>query len=165
MTGMGSHQKTKGFKDEWLTPPQIVRDLGPFDLDPCSPINRPWPTAAKHYTIKDNGLMLPWYGRVWLNPPYGDQTQIWLNRLAAHGKGTALVFARTETEMFFREVWARATAIMFLKGRIRFHLVDGSKGEYTGGAPSCLIAYGPEDTKRLGECGIPGKFIMLGDRI
>lgn len=23
--------------DEWLTPPEIVEALGPFDLDPCSP--------------------------------------------------------------------------------------------------------------------------------
>lgn len=33
-------------KDEWLTPPEIVQSLGSFDLDPCSPIARPWPFAA-----------------------------------------------------------------------------------------------------------------------
>ena len=42
-------EKTVG-KDEWLTPPEITTDLGPFDLDPCSPIKRPWPTAENHYT-------------------------------------------------------------------------------------------------------------------
>ena len=31
-------------KDEWLTPPEIIKSLGEFDLDPCSPINRPWAT-------------------------------------------------------------------------------------------------------------------------
>ena len=36
--------------DEWLTPPDIIKALGEFDLDPSSPINRPWETAKKHYT-------------------------------------------------------------------------------------------------------------------
>lgn len=35
---------------EWLTPRNIVDALGPFDLDPCAPIVRPWPTAVQHYT-------------------------------------------------------------------------------------------------------------------
>lgn len=47
-----------------------IRALGPFDLDPCSPVGRPWDTAAQHHTIHDNGLLKPWSGRVWLNPPY-----------------------------------------------------------------------------------------------
>lgn len=39
---IGSHHSHKMGKDEWLTPPQIIKALGGFDLDPCSPINRPW---------------------------------------------------------------------------------------------------------------------------
>ena len=31
--GIGGHQRTRGRTDEWLTPPAIVRALGPFDLD------------------------------------------------------------------------------------------------------------------------------------
>lgn len=67
--GIGSHQSANMGKDEWLTPPEIIRSLGEFDLDPCSPINRPWDTALNHYTIIDNGLKQQWYGRVWCNPP------------------------------------------------------------------------------------------------
>jgi len=44
--GIGSHQSAAMMKDEWLTPPDIIKALGPFDLDPCAPIVRPWPTAA-----------------------------------------------------------------------------------------------------------------------
>ena len=33
-------------KDEWLTPPNILRALGAFDLDPCAPEKRPWEMAA-----------------------------------------------------------------------------------------------------------------------
>lgn len=55
------HKGSAG-KDEWLTPPYITEQLGPFDLDPCSPIDRPWPTAKKHYTILDDGLNKTWGG-------------------------------------------------------------------------------------------------------
>ena len=62
--GLSSHQKNGGH-DEWLTPPEILRALGAFDLDPCAPVVRPWETAAHHYTAQDDGLALPWFGRVW----------------------------------------------------------------------------------------------------
>ena len=58
-------------KDEWLTPPYVIESLGEFDLDPSSPINRPFETAKNYYTILDNGLAQEWEGRVWCNPPYG----------------------------------------------------------------------------------------------
>ena len=67
---IGSHQSAKMGKDEWLTPPELIRALGEFDLDPCAPINRPWPTAGGHFTREDDGLTKEWFGRVWLNPPY-----------------------------------------------------------------------------------------------
>lgn len=159
--GMGSHQSSAMGKDEWLTPPEIIKSLGNFDLDPCSPIISPWPTAKQHYTMKDNGLMLPWSGRVWLNPPYGKHTGVWLNRLALHGKGTALIFARTDTKMFFSEVWDRATTILFLKGRLFFHHVDGTRAKFDSGAPSVLVAYGDYDAKKLHESNLKGKLIDL----
>lgn len=43
--------------DEWLTPPFIIKALGPFDLDPCSPVNRPWDTAMRHYTKEQGGAV------------------------------------------------------------------------------------------------------------
>ena len=161
--GMGGHQSSDMGKDEWLTPPGIIRALGVFDLDPCSPIVRPWPTAAIHYTIEDNGLRKPWADRVWLNPPYGPPSVIspWMRRMAEHGNGTALISARTETELFFETVWNRATALLFLKGRLYFHHVDGTKASANAGAPSVLIAYGKSDAEILKQCGIAGHFVHL----
>jgi hypothetical protein len=91
-----SHERNMQY-EEWLTPKWIVDALGPFDLDPCAPTVRPWPTAEKHYTVLDDGLSLAWSGRVWLNPPYGKRTSRWLWRLTQHGDGIALVFARSGT--------------------------------------------------------------------
>ena len=51
-------------EDEWLTPLRVIEGLGEFDLDPCSPINRPWDTAEKHYNIQDDGMKQTWEGRV-----------------------------------------------------------------------------------------------------
>lgn len=155
--GIGSHQSARMLKDEWLTPPEILKALGPFDLDPCAPKQRPWDMAKTHYT--NQGLMRDWFGRVWLNPPYGKKTGSWLQRLAQHGNGIALIFARTETEMFFSEVWHKATALLFLEGRLYFYHVDGIKAVANSGAPSVLIAYGLENAQILKKSGIKGAYV------
>lgn len=154
MNGMGSHQSASMGKDEWLTPPQLLRELGHFDLDPCAPIDRPWPTAGQHYTQQDDGLSLPWFGRVWCNPPYGSETGKWLERLADHGDGIALIFARVETRCWFSHVWPKASAVRFIQGRLYFHHVDGSRAAANSGAPSALIAYGSGNIEPLNR--IPG---------
>lgn len=148
-------------KDEWLTPPQIIAALGQFDLDPCAPVSRPWDTAVLHYTKHDDGLKQPWLGRVWCNPPYGQETARWMARLVDHGCGTALVFARTETRMFFDWVWPHAHSVLFLEGRLYFHHVDGRRAAANAGAPSVLIAYGWSDAQKLRTSGLPGKYIEL----
>lgn len=154
--GMGSHESSRMLNDEWLTPPEIVRALGPFDLDPCSPINRPWDTAAQHYSVLDDGLKQTWHGRVWMNPPYGRETGKWLERLANHGDGIALIFARTETAMFGQHGWDRADGMLFLAGRLHFHYVDGTRAAASGGAPSVLLAYGERNVQALRDSGLPG---------
>lgn len=159
--GIGGHQSAKMRTDEWLTPPEIIKALGTFDTDPCSPINRPWPTATTHYTVIDDGLRQEWLGRVWLNPPYSKEAEKWLKKLADHGNGIALIFARTETAAFFREVWNRAHAVLFIEGRIYFHDVTGRRADANAGAPSVLIAYDQINSETLQQSGIKGKFIKL----
>ena len=55
MTHGFNHVQSDDSKDEWLTPPHIIRALGEFDLDPCAPhiSRRPWNTAKRHYTGDD----------------------------------------------------------------------------------------------------------------
>lgn len=154
---MGSHQSTRMISDTWLTPPGIINALGPFDLDPCAaPEPRPWPTAARHLVRADDGLTAPWSGRVWLNPPYSREATRWLARLADHGHGTALVFARTETSWFVEHVWKQATLLLFLAGRLHFHRADGTRAPANAGAPSVLAAYGDYDAERLASSGLTG---------
>lgn len=160
-SGFVHESSYRGEKDEWLTPPEIIKSLGEFDLDPCSPINRPWDTAKKHYNINDDGLLCDWYqDRVWCNPPYGPQTCEWLNKMRRHNNGVALTFARTETKMFFNCVWDCAKAVLFLRGRLRFYNVSGAQGG-PAAAPSVLIAYGENNIEPLKNSGLNGKFILL----
>ena len=156
-----SFERSHQGKDEWITPPYLIRTLGVFDLDPCAAINQPFRTAQKQYTILDDGLCKPWIGRVWLNPPYGKKTKKWMWKLANHGNGIALIFARTETQTFFEHIWPKADAIMFLKGRLRFYHSNGFRAENSAGAPSCLIAYGQNNADALSVCSLEGKFIKL----
>jgi hypothetical protein len=163
--GMGSHHSTKMGKDEWLTPPELLERLGPFDLDPCSPVTRPWDTARIHYTVNDDGLSKQWHGRVWCNPPYGKYAGKWLKRCADHGNAIALIFARTETAMFFETVWGKADALLFLRGRLFFHHVTGERAKYDSGAPSVLVAYGINNSWVLRDAGISGFYISLKNRV
>jgi hypothetical protein len=149
---------------EWLTPPEILDALGPFDLDPCAPRVRPWPMASRHYSIEDNGLAKEWVGRVWCNPPYGREVGQWLARCKAHGDAIALIFARTETDGFFKHVWGGADAILFLRGRLNFYDVNGRRSPYNSGAPSCLVAYGEGNREALSvavQAALPGRLVDL----
>ncbi len=153
---LGSHQKTVGDSQTWLTPRWIIDALGPFDLDPCAAVPRPWDCAERNFDASLDGLSRAWDGRVWLNPPF-DRYQVgkWIRRLAGHGKGTALLHARTEAE-WFEPVWESARAILFLADRLYFHYPDGRRAEANSGAPACLIAFGDRDAERLRGSQIAG---------
>lgn len=147
--------------DVWLTPPSIIESLGDFDLDPCCPNNLAWKTASRFYSLEngEDGLSLPWEGRVWLNPPYSNWVPF-MKKLKEHGNGIALIFARTETKGFFDHVWDGADSILFLKGRVKFIKHDMSKGG-SSTAPSVLIAYGRNNTDKIIESGMQGKLVLL----
>jgi hypothetical protein len=152
--GLSAHQSARMKNDEWLTPPKILSALGPFELDPCSPIHRPWDTAVNHYTVEDDGLAQPWRGRVWLNPPFGREAVKWMRKMVQHGNGIALLPARTETAMFYETVWPHASAICFMQGRPHFHYVNGDRAKANSGAPICLIAYGADNADALTKSGL-----------
>lgn len=166
----------EGKTQTWLTPPEIIKALGEFDLDPCCPPKMPWRTAKSmwHYDpnlrihsesldmyVRD-GLEPDWFGRVWLNPPYSAKASTdWLKKLADHGRGVALVASRTETDWFFSQIWQRAHAVLFLRGRLYYHRGDGKKAKGNAGHGSVLVAYGLRDSKVLLNCEIEGQFIGL----
>lgn len=147
------------YKDEWYTPPAIVRALGEFDLDPCAPVQRLYDTARVHYTIVDDGLSKKWDGRVWCNPPYSNLEE-WIKRCVAHGNAIVLSFARVDTGWFFKHGWNRADSVFFFAGRIKFLNPDG-KSLGNAGAPSVLLSYGQSNVESIEESGLQGKHVLL----
>lgn len=156
-----SHTKNRKTTDDWITPQWLIWKLGSFDLDPCESRTQPWKCATKGWSILDDGLHRPWKGSVWLNPPYGRMTAYWLRKMAEHNNGIALVFARTETKMFFESVWDRASCILFLEGRLTFCRPDGSEADHNSGGPSVLIGYGGQAVQVLRANRNLGAFVVL----
>lgn len=165
---IGGRQSARSGSTTWLTPRWILdaltRQVG-FDLDPCAaPDPTLWPTAVRHITEPRDGLTELWAGRVWLNPPYGAHVSPpWINRMAEHGIGTALLFNRTDTRWFQRGVLhhPNTTARFLLAGRVKFHRPGTFDAPDNGGAPSVLVAYGDRDAQILATCGLPGAFVPM----
>jgi DNA N-6-adenine-methyltransferase (Dam) len=140
------HKPNEGATSEWWTPAQVFDAIGLwFDLDPCAP---PWPEAdwlpvENRFSLPEDGLSKPWTGLVWLNPPYGKETGVWVRRLAEHGHGIALVFARTDVA-WWHDVLPRATAVCFVRGRVTFIAGAGQSAPGNSGGPSALIAFGED---------------------
>lgn len=145
-----------GNTNEWFTPKWILKECGEFDLDPCGDVR--WPTANACYT--KHGLEQDWFGRVWLKPPNGREIGRWLNRLADHGNGLALTFARTDTK-WFQSFAPKCAWILFISGRIKFVESENlTESKRNPGAPSILMAVGPQP-----KVNIPGILVKLtGDR-
>lgn len=162
---LGSHQRSIGKSQVHITPKVIIDALGPFDLDPCAATVRPWDCAVRNFTEATDGLIFPWSGFVWLNPPFHRyEVATWIEKMAAHNDGIALLHARTETA-WFRPVWQHARALLFLSQRLTFCKPDGSpcttaKGEpANSGAPVVLCAFGQLAKLRLQGCKLPGALV------
>ncbi|GAA0913235.1 DNA N-6-adenine-methyltransferase [Rothia nasimurium] len=142
-------------EETWLTPRWLVDALDlphNADVDPCAPPVRLWKTARRHFNKAQDGFNRTWRTSdfYWVNPPYGRECAAWMEKLANHGNGLLLIFARTDTVAFHDLVFGHAntSAVFFFKGRLKFANKDGEQVG-TAGAPSALIAYGEKAMRIL----------------
>lgn len=155
---MTVHEKPVGESVEWYTPPSLFDALGlRFDLDPASPNPPvPWVPADRFYA--EDGHLLQWDGRVWLNPPYGPAAVPFIDRMIEHGNGLLLLPARTETRAFQRAAMA-ADYVVFLRDRLHFVRPDGHQARSS--FASSLLAFGPVCGGALYHAdlgwGVPGR--------
>ena len=147
-----THAGNSSTSETWETPKEVLEPLyrvfGVFDLDPCSPTSngRTAPVRAKvHYTETDDGLSLPWFGTVYMNPPYNRSLSRWTAKAKAEvEQGNAevvigLIPARPDTLYWHRDVVGSAR-VLFLKGRLKF-----GNAELAAPFPSCLVVWGGSD--------------------
>ena len=137
--------------ETWTTPQHLLEQLysvfGAFDLDPCSPSSgRTAPVRANvHYTEADDGLALPWFGTIFVNPPYGRRLSRWTAKAKAEvAQGNAQVVvallpARPDTRYWHRDI-AGSARVFFLKGRLKF-----GEAKQVAPFPSCLVVWGASD--------------------
>lgn len=148
---------------EWYTPPEIIGKLGVFDLDPCAaPVYlRPFPTAKFMNTRADgDGLRMNWHGRVWLNPPYGRGMDLWLQKLAEHGNGIALINHAPDSKLWHETIYPSATGIFVYKGRIKF-LQLGSNNKKSPNIGNAFVCYGKNNVISMIQSGIPGAMLSV----
>ncbi len=145
--------------DAWSTPQAVLDPLygvlgGGFDLDPCSPGRcRCRVDARRHFDKDDDGLAHPWFGRVYMNPPYGRVLAGWVAKTATEVReGRAdlvvgLVPARTDT--LWWHTWVASCAdVWLLRRRLSF-----GDGLAPAPFPSALALWGGTDGIRrlIGE--------------
>jgi phage N-6-adenine-methyltransferase len=106
--------------DDYYTPPELFDKLGiEFDLDVASPPHKTCVPCKRYYTQADNGLLQPWYGIVWMNPPFSEPRP-WVEKFMQHNNGLGIV--PTSNGKWLTELWnsdiciTLPTPIKFIKG-------------------------------------------------
>lgn len=128
--------------DEWYTPKHIFDALGlEFDLDPCSPIEGSLVPAKQRYSLPFDGLTAPWFGLVWVNPPYS-KPMPWTQKWLAHGNGLLLVPGAKS--YWRRELWNHPDTALINIHPPKFHRPNGT---------SAQIMF-PNDIWAIGEVAI-----------
>lgn len=124
------HWEASGKSSDWYTPAYIFDALGcAFDLDVAAPKEGPKHVPAKQW-LHANSLDWGWFGFVWLNPPFGGRNALepWLDKFFAHGAGIALTPDRTSAP-WWQAAAAKADAILFIAGKVKFERPNGSLGK------------------------------------
>lgn len=123
--------------DENYTPPDIVTRVtfalgGVIDLDPAScGIAQAVVKARDYFTIADDALARPWFGRVFLNPPYSQPAcRFFVRRLIAdykarHVRKAVLLMNASTSTQAFHEAAAASSRVCFPSRRIGFWRPNG----------------------------------------
>lgn len=131
-------------KDQtWETPIDLfnkIDEVFKFDVDVCAV-----PETAKcqkYFTPEINGLDQKWSGSCWMNPPYGREQIKWITKACEDSKANnatvvCLIPARPDTKVWQDIIFKNASAICFIKGRLKF---GGSKD--SAPFPSALVVFG-----------------------
>ena len=130
---MTAHTKHNSGNQEWYTPEWIIEaarlTMGRIDLDPASnPIANEWIRATQYFTQEQDGLLQPWSGCVWLNPPYANRLMNRFIEKLEQSRSTidaACVLTNNATETRWGQQLLRMShAVCFLAKRVKFLTPD-----------------------------------------
>ena len=158
--------------NEWYTPGEYLEAarvvMGRIDLDPasCAQANERV-QAACYYALPENGLLLPWYGRVWCNPPYTQvrpghsSIKAWVEKaVSSYWSGQiveaiCLVPADTSTQWFS---WLWEFVVCFPSRRIRFDIPGRARREQPSFG-TCFVYLGPQERRFIEVFGRFGRMV------
>lgn len=155
---------------EWYTPAQYVelarKVLGEIDLDPATSVKAQKIIQAKNYfTKKDNGLLHPWKGHVWLNPPYerpliNQFVDKLVEEIAAGNVTAAILLTNNYTDTsWFHKAAKVADAICFTLRRIKF--IDESGQECDAPIQGQAFFYFGDDVESFAKTFVDVGFIVV----
>ena len=113
-------------RPDWETPQALFDALNVefrFETDVCATAENA--KVPNFFSPEKDGLIQPWRGTCWMNPPYGRrETGKWIAKAYGASRYYAatvvcLVPARTDTR-WWHEYVMRASEIRFVRGRVRF---------------------------------------------
>lgn len=145
--------------DNWRTPKDLFNILNKefkFVLDAAADQNNA--LCENYYTEKNSGLINPWFGNVWCNPPYSKGlAKEFILKAVKEMKVTELIGdtlyravfllpARTDTLMWQSLIFPFASEIRFLQGRLKF--LDENNEEFgTAPFPSAIVVFSQDEFK------------------
>jgi phage N-6-adenine-methyltransferase len=120
--------------DNWATPLALYNSLDSefnFDFDPC-------PLNLGEITPENDGLLVEWGARNFVNPPYSRKLKEAFVKRAIHFKGEGMLSVMllpvsTSTKLFHDYILPNANDIRFLRGRVKFEGIN-TFGEVAKGA-------------------------------
>lgn len=147
--GTGWFPHDKAFRD-YFTPPELIQAarlaMGGIDLDAAShPIANREHRIPDYFHINRNAFEHRWYGKVWLNPPYGNNAP-WFDRIEQF-----LDSGDIEQLCILSPVWAftteqakrimrRSAAIVLLSPTPKFW--GNADGKTGANHPHCVVYFG-----------------------
>jgi phage N-6-adenine-methyltransferase len=139
----------------WFTPHAYVESarqaLGGIDLDPasCKKANKNVKAGA-FYTERDDGLVQPWFGRVFLNPPYSvGLLEPFITKLARSfaaddiDAAICLTPSYALSNKYFSSMWDLDPIVCITTKRIAFGHPDEAKAWETSSFGSAFTYLGP----------------------
>lgn len=140
--------------DDWHTPPEVLdlarAILGGFDTDPASCREaQDRVRASRWYGPVEDGLVLPWPGRVWLNPPFSNIAE-WVDGAVERvgGDTDAVILcchANTDARWWHK---LAAYPVALSQGRVRYLRPGGEPGPQPPKGSALFLLGGDRDTKR-----------------
>lgn len=154
-------------REDYYTPAEHIAcvraAMDGIDLDPASSPLANKTVGARHiFTRAENGLVQPWEGRVFMNPPYGDEAPRWVAKLLMEfhagriEQAIALLRVGAASGVsWFPPLWE--FPLCFLPQRIKF--VDPLGGPSSPDHGSVFVALGIEPER------FAAAFLPLGGRV